>query len=120
MHEAYKKAVRSLWGGRATVTVRSGETDPTTGRSEPVENITLSDVPCRIAFDTVKSTTPREEAAAVAQTVTLFIDSGLDIPPGSRIRVTQNGVTADYERSGKPAVYSCHQEIPLELFKGWA
>ena len=32
----------------------------------------------------------------------------------------KNGVTRDYERSGKSAVYSCHQEVPLELFKEWA
>jgi len=44
----------------------------------------------------------------------------VDIPEGSKITVTQNGVTHDYERSGKPAVYSCHQEVPLELFKEWA
>ena len=56
----------------------------------------------------------------MAQSVTLYIDPSVDIPEGSKITVTQNGVTRDYERSGRPAVYSCHQEIPLELFKGWA
>ena len=41
-------------------------------------------------------------------------------PVMPKITVTQNGVTRDYERSGKPAVYTCHQEVPLELFKEWA
>ena len=62
----------------------------------------------------------REEAAQVAQSVVLYIDPSVDIPEGSKITVTQNGMTRDYERSGKSAVYSCHQEVPLELFKEWA
>ena len=61
-----------------------------------------------------------EEAAQVAQSVVLYIDPSVDIPEGSKIIVTQNGMTRDYERSGKSAVYSCHQEVPLELFKEWA
>ena len=55
-----------------------------------------------------------------SQSVVLYIDPSVDIPEGSKITVTQNGMTRDYERSGKSAVYSCHQEVPLELFKEWA
>ena len=118
--EAYRKAVRSLWTGKAAITVREGALDEATGRTEPVERVAASDLPCRISFSTVKSTEPKEEGARVAQTVTLHIDPGLEIPEGSKITVTQNGVTADYERSGKAAVYSCHQEVPLALWEGWA
>ena len=67
-----------------------------------------------------RQTEPNEEAAQVAQSVVLYIDPSVDIPEGSKVTVTQNGVTRDYERSGTPAVYSTHQEIPLELFRGWA
>lgn len=118
--DAYKKAVQSLWEGRATITVRDGATNKKTGRTDPVERVTASNLPCRISFSAVKSTEPGIEAARVAQTVTLYIDPGVDIPPGSKITVTQHGVTADYGRSGKAAVYSCHQEAPLELWGGWA
>lgn len=117
---AYKKEIQSLWDGRATVTVLDGVLNPTNGRTEPVGRVTASGLPCRITHNTVKSTEPDNEAALVAQTVTLLIDPSVDIPEGSKITVTQNGVTKDYERSGKPAVYTCHQEIPLELWKGWA
>ena len=61
-----------------------------------------------------------EEAATVAQSVTLYLDPAVDIPVGSKITVTQNGVTRDYTRSGKPAGYTYHQEVPLELWKEWA
>ena len=95
---AHKKAVQSLWVGKATITVLDGVLNPANGRTEPQERILAADIRCRISHKSVVSTEPNEEAAQVAQ----------------------NGVTRDYERSGKPAVYSCHQEVPLELFKEWA
>lgn len=118
--KGYNKAIQSLWDGRATITVREGVLDERTGRTEPVERVTASDLACRISFATVKSTEPDEEAARVAQTVTLYIDPSVVIPEGSKITVTQNQVTTDYERSGKAAVYTDHQEVPLELWEGWA
>lgn len=117
---AYKKAVQSLWDGKAAITVREGELNPANGRTEQVEHVTASDLPCRISHTTVKTTEPSEEAAVVAQAVTLYIDPSVDIPEGSKITVTQNGVTRDYERSGTPAVYTVHQEVPLKLWEGWA
>ena len=118
--DAYKKAVHRMWTGKATVTVQVGELNPNNGRTEPTEKVTVSDAPCRLSHSTVKSTQPSEEAAAIGQSVTLYIDPSVEIPEGSKVTVTQSGVTRDYERSGTPAVYSTHQEIPLELFEGWA
>ena len=117
---AYQKAIRSLWTGLATVTVRQGVLNPANGRTEPVEKVTASGLPCRVSHQTVKSTESSDEAALVAQTVTLYIDPSVDIPEGSKITVTQNGVTRDYEQSGKAAVFTHHKEVPLELFKEWA
>lgn len=117
---AYKKAIQRLWTGKATVYVLVGELNPATGRTEQTEQATVTGQPCRLSHKTVKITEPTEEAAQVAQTIVLYIDSSVEIPEGSKITVTQNGVTHDYERSGKPAVYTCHQEVPLELFKEWA
>lgn len=117
----YASAIKSLWRGRCTVTVRNNDTtDENTGRVVVGEVDTYTDEPCRISFDTVNTTQSENNAANIVQSITLFIDSAVAIPEGSKITVTQNGVTAVYEKSGKPAVYSTHQEIPLELFKGWA
>jgi hypothetical protein len=117
---AYKNAVQGLWDGKATVTVLEGEVNPANGRTEQVERVSVQDAPCRVSHNKVKSTDPESEAAQIAQTVTLYIDPSVDIPEGSKITVTQNGVIRDYERSGKPAVYTNHQEVPLELWKEWA
>ena len=117
---AYRQAVQNLRTGRATVTVLEGVLDPATGRTEPAERVTVEEVPCRVSYRTVKPTALEEEAAQMVQTVTLYIDPAVDIPEGSKVTVTQHGVTRDYARSGTAAVYSCHQEVPLELFRGWA
>ena len=55
---AYKKAIQSLWTGLATITVRQGVLNPANGRTEPVEKVTASGLPCRISHQTVKSTEP--------------------------------------------------------------
>lgn len=116
----YAQAVKSLWDGKCTVTVQKNETNTSTGRTEVKEVDLYKDVPCRISFDTIDTTELASNAAQKVQGVTLLIGSDVDIPPGSKITVTQNGVTGSYTKSGKPAVYSVHQQIQLELFKGWA
>lgn len=119
--KSYAAAIKSLWRGKCTVTGRNNDTtDENTGRVVVGEVDTYTDEPCRISFDTVNATQPENNAANIVQSITLFIDRAVVIPEGSKITVTQNGATAVYEKSGKPAVYSTHQEIPLEIFKGWA
>lgn len=118
--DLYEKAIKSLWNGFCTVTVRKSITDAHTGRAVTSEVDTCTDEPCRITFDTVSTTELSSNAAKSVQRITLFVDRKVDIPPGSKITVTQNGVTGEYERSGIPAVYSVHKEIPLALFEGWA
>ena len=118
---AYCAAIRLLWDGRCTVTVRrSAGTDEKTGRAFFRETDIYQDEPCRLSYESVSTVEPTSGAARTAQSVTLFTARTLEAPPGSKITVTQDGATGVYEQSGKPAVYSTHKEIPLELFKGWA
>jgi hypothetical protein len=44
----------------------------------------------------------------------------IHVKPGSKLTITQNGVTTEYKNSGEPALFDTHQEIILELFKGWS
>ena len=113
-------AVKSLWEGKCTVTVRENKTNEANGRTEAKEVDLCTNEPCRISFDTVQVTEPSNGAAQTKQTVTLFIDPAVSLPAGSKITVTQKGTTGVYEQSGVPAVYSTHKEVPLEIFKGWA
>lgn len=76
--------------------------------------------PCRISFKSVSAARESRAASAVAQEVKLFISNEIKVKSGSKIVVKQDGVAQVYKNSGEPAHYPTHQEIALELFKGWA
>ena len=66
-------------------------------------------------------TTPKVSLSLLfKQTIKLYIYPDINIKNGSKIIVTQNGKKQEYKNSGEPARYETHQEIMLELFKGWA
>lgn len=120
MVSSYQNALRKLWVGRCDVFVRETTVNPANGRDEPTEVQKLAGEPCRLSFSRISSTTEKDEAALIQQVVKLFVSREAEIPPGSKIVVTQNGVTQTFTRSGEPAVYSGHQEIVLETFKEYA
>lgn len=117
---AARKALESTYDGTATVTehrkLRNEETKLT-----GYEDVTvLEGQPCRLSFSNIAAVIQGEPAAEVKQTARLFISPDVTIKPGSKITVTQAGITTDYTYSGIPAVYETHQEIILELFRRWA
>ena len=113
-----KKAFESLYTGICTVTEQRKVQKA--NKSTGFENvIVLEDEPCRVSYKTINSTSPGDASASLTQTTVLFVSPLVKIRPGSKIRVTQNDVTIDYESSGQPAIYPSHQEVVLN-FKGWA
>ena len=120
-----KSAVESLYSGTCTVTVSVPTFDEITKQTTNTETTLFTNQPCRLSFisappsdklvsfshNLIHSDTPRAHFAN--QQIKLFIDPSLDIPPGSKISVTQNGLTQYFKSSGAPAVYSSHQEIEL-------
>lgn len=85
------------------------------------DEVVLENLPCRLSFKTINNTNPNEiGASSVAQVVKVFLAPEIKVKPGSKLTITQNGITTEYKSSGEPAYYSTHQEIILELFKGWA
>lgn len=120
MVETYKNAIRQLWRGKCTVSILENVEDESTGRMRQNARQLFADVPCRISFEKTDITAETDHATRLVQRITLFIASEYVVPAGSIITVTQAGVTAEYEQSGVPAVYSTHQEIPLTIKKEWA
>lgn len=114
-----RKAVERLYDGICTVTVQEEyeEENSATG-FRPV--VTIENEPCHLSFNNTTSAEEGETVATVSQVTELFIAPEISIDPGSKITVTQNGVSTDYTRSGKPAVYATHQQIVLDLWKGWS
>ena len=84
------------------------------------ETVKAENAPCRLSFEKIAAAVGSETGAAVTQGVKLFIAPDIEVKSGSKITVTQNGVTAEYSASGEAAVYESHKEIMLELWKGWA
>lgn len=115
-----REAVESTYTDLYTVTEHKKTTNKETKLTEWEDAIVIKNQPCRLSFQQIKSTQPDGRAEAVIQSVKLFIPPDTDIKPGSKISVTRQGRTTDYVSSGVPALYPTHQEIMLELFKGWA
>lgn len=113
-----RKALERGYDGTFTVTEYQKIIKPnhTTGFSEV---IVVENQPCRLSFSSSPASS-EGDVSTINQTVKLFFAPEIKVKEGSKITVTQNGVTADYKCSGVPAVYSSHVEIILELFKGWA
>ena len=109
-----------LWTGRCTILEYEDVTDPNTFQTSQREVIVVEDEPCRISFSSEAITNPTTGLAEMSQFTVLFIRPDLEIDPGSIIEVTQNGRTTKYKRSGKPAVYTYHQEIRLTLYEEYA
>lgn len=120
MVSARRKAVESLYKGSCTVKVWGEVTDPITHVTKHEEVPLFTDQKCKLSYEKQTSTTPAGGPVLIAQTTKLFIAPELDIPAGSKIIVTQHGKTAEYTRSGVPAVYTDHQEIMLEAFERYA
>ena len=113
-----RKALEKGYIGTFTVTEHQKVRKPnkTTGFSD-VDVIV--DQPCRLSFSSSPSSSDGD-VAKINQTVKLFFAPEINVKEGSKITVTQNGITTEYKQSGVPAVHDTHKEIILELFKGWA
>lgn len=120
MVSGYQKAIRKLWDGLCDVYVRETQVNPASGRDEPVPVLLHQNVPCRLSYHLIAETKEDSGAEKIQQTTKLFLAKDVEIPPGSKLVVTQEGKTEAYSRTGQPAVYSHHQEIMLKLFERWA
>lgn len=117
---AARKAQESTYDGVATVVEYQKVKDEESKLVSDQEVVTLEDEPCRLSFSSIVPVAQSKSVASVAQTVKLFISPDVQIKPGSKISVTQCGVTTDYTFSSAPAIYPTHQEIVLDLFEDWA
>ena len=122
MVNAQRKALERLWKDRCTVYHRVKVTDPNTKLTDLDEKPLLQDQPCKLSFETLNAA-DGDHVATVAQSVELFISPDVEIPAGCKIVVTRfNDLerTFTYSRSGEPGIFTNHQEIMLEPFKGYA
>lgn len=116
-----RKALEKLWKDRCTIIIREKVTYPDTKLTDFTEKPLLENQPCKLSFQTLAST-DGDPVAAVKQSVKLFISPDIVIPEGCKVIVTRSNTlerVQTYSSSGVPGVFSNHQEISLELFRGW-
>lgn len=116
---ATRKAIESTYFGQCTITEHQ-KVKKENGSITFKEVVVLSEKPCKLSFEKIANNNQTNSAAILIQTTKLFIAPEIQIKPGSKITVVQNNVTTEYKSSGEPAMYQTHQEIMLELFKGWS
>lgn len=117
--EKARAAIESMYDGKATISEYKPVKDPVTKRTTSQEVEIIKDQMCRLIFKSIPMANQTDTGASLSQVIKLLIAPELNIKPGSKIVVTQQGRMVAYKNSGMPAVYRTHQEITLELFKGW-
>lgn len=117
--KAARKAIESTYEGVCDVVEYGDILDEQTKITSQGEIVVLEGQPCKLSFETISAASQSDTVASVSQRTKLFISPEITVKSGSKIVVTQNGITAEYSASGEPAVYFSHQEIMLELFRGW-
>lgn len=116
---AVRKAIESTYIGTCTITEH--QKIKKANKSTGFKEVAVSEnQPCKLSYEKIKSTSHAETAALVVQTAKVLISPEIIIKPGSKMTIIQNGVTTEFKSSGEPAMFGSHQEIILELFKGWS
>lgn len=109
-----KSALRMFWTDSMTVYVSENVENSVSKITKTQKKILITNEICKLSYKAVVSTSG-DNFGIQGQTVKLFCDENLVIPAGSTIEVTRNGSAMMFKQSGKPAVFSNHQEIMLEL-----
>lgn len=117
MYEAFRAALEQKYEGRCSVYEYRDTIDPATRITAKQEAEVFTDIPCRLSYERLYATDAAAGAPQQAIGVKLFLAPDVAVKPGSKLVVTQNGVTEQYAASGKPAVYPTHQEVVLSLLE---
>lgn len=112
--------METAYDGACRIYGQQSVKDPVTKVTRQEEVMVQENISCRLSYSNTALTADSGTVASVSQAIKLFLAPELVIPPGSRIEVIQQGRTENYGQSGKAAVYPSHQEILLELWKGYA
>lgn len=115
----HRKAIEKLYDAVCTV-ITSVEVTDENGVTYFQDVIKYENQPCRISQPTVTTANNNHVVSEVGKTVNLYIAPELDIPAGSKVIGTFNGVSTEYKSSGEPARYATYQKIQLEYVGRWA
>lgn len=118
--KAAREAIESTYTGICSVIEHQETTDTKTHITDFEDVTVIENQPCKLSFEKINTVVQTETAANISQAVKLFLAPEVKVNGGSKIIVEQDGMKNEYSASGEPAIYKSHQEIILELFRGWA
>ncbi len=116
----HRKAIESTYTGKCQIYEQRNVIDPVTKITKPSEVMVKKDVSCQLSHESVSAVSEDSGAFKKAQGIKLFLAPELTVKPGSKIVVTQDGVTGTYGQSGIPAHFATHQEVSLNEWGGYA
>ncbi len=114
-----KKFLELLYDETLNYIVNEPYTDEITKRTlfkpvtYPIDGTTIK---CRVSKETIRPT-ETNGLTSVTEVLKIFTNPEVEIPAGSKIIISKDGNSAEYEQSGKSAKYESHQEIPVELWR---
>lgn len=116
---AVKAAIEKTYIGKCEVVEYQEiqNSDYSTGHEEV---LVQSNLPCKLSFESNNPVSQSDGVGEVTQTTKVFMSPDVNVKTGSKLIVTQNGITTSYQCSGKPTTYVSHQEITLILFEEWS
>ena len=105
--------LQKLWRDTCSIYNFEKVKDPKTKTSGFKEILVEENIPCRISFQNISSTSETPSITITNQVIKLFLSNKVEIKENSKIVVTRNGIPKTYKASGIPAIYSIHQEVIL-------
>lgn len=109
----HRKAVESLYSGTCTI-INSEEYERTDGSTGFHDVVICENQPCRLSHSSNPiATIGKGETATANQSIKLFLSPEIVVKSGSRITVTQCGITETFGFSSISKVYETHQVIEL-------
>ena len=105
-------AIERMYEGVCTITVK--ESYKENGVTRTRDAIYCEKQKCRLSYQSSSASDETDTVSTSYQIIKLFIAPEIEIPEGAKIEVTQHGRTETYKRSGKPMIYSNHQEVILD------
>lgn len=123
-----KKALEIFYEDSCNIIEYQSVKDPVTKQTIKQEVTIYNNQPCNLTYSTtLDHAISTGIATSATQTPLLIISSDINIKAGSKIVVTKKSKTVNlnsvlttaYKNSSRPAIYSVHQEIELELFTSW-
>nr|DAN35950.1 MAG TPA: head closure knob [Caudoviricetes sp.] len=107
--------LQKLWRDSCSIYNFEKVKDSKTKTTEFKEILVQENIPCRISFQNISSTSETPSIAITNQVIKLFLSNKVEIKENSKIVVTRNGISKTYKASGIPAIYSVHQEVILVI-----